>query len=95
MPAHERYRRSLGAASADVDGDLVLVSPADRRCFSLNPSAAAVWNALPAADRDGVSFAELIDTLVNDFDVDTARCAAETTALLGSMVAAGVVTVTP
>ena len=88
------FSRASGAASADVDGDLVLVSPTDRRCFALNRTASAVWELLPASRHDGVTLDALVERLSHVFDVNGRPVDAEVAHLLERMVDAGVVTTT-
>ncbi|MEN9506987.1 MAG: hypothetical protein RI958_2913 [Actinomycetota bacterium] len=85
------YNRARGAASAEVDGDLVLISPVDRRCFSLNRTASAVWNHLPSYDAEGVVADHLVQMLTAAFRVDDATCRPEVVRLLLAMTEAGVV----
>ena len=88
------FSRAVGAASADVDGDLVLVSPTDRRCFALNHTASAVWELLPVSGGVGVSLHTLVERLSQVFDVSGRSVDDEVAHLLERMVDAGVVTTT-
>jgi len=85
------FSRVAGAASADVDGDIVVISPADHRCFALNATATALWKLLPKAGELGRSRDDLVDRLVESFDVDRSVCETEVDGLLQSMLSAGVV----
>lgn len=85
-------RRARGAASADVDGDLVLISPVDRRCFALNGTAAAVWETLPPANGAGVGLDAILERLRSVYDVEGHPFDTEVAALLRKMIDAGVVT---
>ena len=89
------FCRGVGVASAEVDGELVLISPLDRRCFSLNGTAAAIWEFLPSGDGDRVSLNGLVDRLVDRYAVDSDTCAAEVARLLQAMAGAGVVSAHP
>ncbi len=88
------YNRAQGAASADVDGELVLISPLDRRCFALNGTATAVWRLLPAFGEDGADSTELVEGLMKSFRIDGATCLSEVVRLLHTMTEAGVVAAT-
>lgn len=86
------FRRVAGAASADVDGELVVISPADRRCFALNGSAAAVWAALPSSSSAGVALSEILDHLASSYDFADRPVALEVSRLLAEMIESGVAT---
>lgn len=81
------FRRSDGVVEAVVDGERILLAPADGRCHSLNGTASRVWSLLesPTAADDMVS------VLVAEFDVTPEQCAREVDALLDGMLQAGVV----
>ena len=90
----QHFTRAPGAAAAEVDGDTVLISPADRRCFSLNGTGTRVWELLPTAHSPGVSPDVLADQLLEAYDVPREVCVTEVTRLLDAMVDAGVVSTT-
>jgi hypothetical protein len=92
---NSRFFRAVGAAAAEVDGDTVLIAPTDRRCFGLNSTGTHVWGLLPAAGATGVTTEELVDALVEVYDVEQSTCHTEVTRLLTAMTDAGVVTSTP
>jgi hypothetical protein len=89
------FSRAPGAAAAEVDGDTVLIAPTDRRCFGLNSTGTHVWGLLPAAGSTGVTSDQLVDSLVEIYDVERSTCHTEVTRLLTAMTDAGVVTSTP
>lgn len=89
-----RFARVAGTGAVEVDGDLVVVSPLDLRCFSLNATAAAVWAVLPVADGELLTLAAIVDVLTETYRVDRAVCEADVTRLLGAMTDAGVVSTT-
>lgn len=91
---NQSFSRTPGAAAAEVDGDTVLISPTDRRCFSLNGTGTRVWELLPTAHSPGVSPEALADQLLEIYDVPREICIAEVTRLLDAMVHAGVVSAT-
>jgi hypothetical protein len=91
MTTRQLVRRGRGAASADIDGEIVLISPVDNRCYALNPTASHVWNLLPPADHAPVAFADLIDQLTAAFDIDHGTCEAEVATLLEEFATAGIV----
>jgi len=85
------FSRAPGAAAAEVDGDTVLIAPADRRCFGLNATGTHVWRLLPAAGSTGVTTDELVDSLTEIYAVERSTCHSEVNRLLTAMVDAGVV----
>ncbi len=89
------FFRAPGIAAAEVDGDTVLIAPTDRRCFGLNSTGTHVWGLLPAAGSTGVASDQLVDSLVEVYDVERSTCHTEVTRLLTAMTDAGVVTSTP
>jgi hypothetical protein len=82
-----RYQRATGAASAVVDGETVVVSPADMRYHGLNATADAVWEEL----TEPRTLDELVEQLTERFEVDAATCRADVQACLDTMVEAGLV----
>jgi hypothetical protein len=72
------YERAPGAAAAEVDGETVVLSPSDLRYHGLNESAAAIWALLTQPSSPD----ELVDRLVEDFDVERSACAADVEACL-------------
>jgi hypothetical protein len=54
-----------------------------------------VWRLLPAAGATGTTTEELVDALMEVYDVERSTCHAEVTRLLTAMTDAGVVTSTP
>lgn len=90
----KQFTRASGAAAAEVDGDTVLISPTDRRCFSLNGTGTRVWDLLPTAHSPGVTPDALADQLLEIYNVPREVCVAEVARLLDAMVDAGVVSAT-
>jgi len=90
----KQFTRAPGAAAAEVDGDTVLISPTDRRCFSLNGTGTRIWDLLPIAHSPGASPDALADQLLEIYTVPREVCVTEVTRLLNAMVDAGVVSAT-
>jgi hypothetical protein len=84
------YHRSPDAASAEVDGETVVLSPTDLRYHSLNVTAAAIWEAL----SEPRTLDEVIADLLAQFEIDEPTCRAEVESCLGHLTQIGVV-VTP
>jgi len=85
-----RFTRADGVAAAEIDGETILMAPADRRCFGLNRTGAQVWELLPPSDLAGVTSANVVGLLMETYDVQQSVCLAEVTRLLAAMVDAGV-----
>jgi hypothetical protein len=65
-----RYQRAPGAASAEVDGEVVVLSPSDLRYHALNEPSAAIWEML----EEPLSQGDLVDRLLEAFEVERAEC---------------------
>jgi PqqD family protein of HPr-rel-A system len=82
-----RYQRAPGAASAEVDGEVVVLSPSDLRYHALNEPSAAIWELLEQPS----SPSELVDRLLDAFDVERAQCEADVAAHLTELEELGLV----
>jgi hypothetical protein len=72
---------------AEVDGELVVLSPDDLRYHSLNESAAAIWELLDAPS----STDDLVAALVESFDVAPDVCRHDVDACLAELTELGLV----
>jgi len=82
--------RSPSVLTAEVDGEIVMMSIEQGRYFGLDDIGSDIWKRL----EPPCSFADLIDKLVAVYDADRARIAADVRALLGRMAAQDVVKLT-
>ena len=82
-----RYQRAPGAASAEVDGEVVVLSPSDLRYHALNEPSAAIWELLEQPS----SGSELVDHLLAAFEVDREQCEADVAAHLRDLEELGLV----
>lgn len=79
--------RVPGAVEAEVDGERILLSPADFGYFSLAGSAASVWDRI-----DGVArLSAIVADLESEFDAEPGVIRAETAKFVQALVAAGLV----
>lgn len=93
----ERARISSGATvvasdrqvSTDVDGESVILNFDDGVYYGLEKVGARVWELV----RDPMPVAEIRDTLVAEFDVDSDRCEADLQDLLSELAEAGLIEV--
>src|SRR2546426_413693 len=82
--------RSPSVLTAEVDGEIVMMSIEQGRYFGLDDIGSDIWNRI----EPPCSFAALIDRLVADYDADRATIATDVHALLGRMAAQDVVRLT-
>ena len=79
--------RSPSVLTAEVDGEIVMMSIERGRYFGLDDIGSDIWKRL-----DGpCSLGQLIDRLAADYDADRATIAADVRVLLGRMVEQDVV----
>jgi Coenzyme PQQ synthesis protein D (PqqD) len=73
--------RSPSVLTAEVDGEVVMMSIEQGRYFGLDDIGSDIWKRLDTP----CSFAELIDRLATDYDADRAAIATDVRALLARM----------
>src|SRR6202043_2619463 len=73
--------------SAEVDGEIVMMSIEQGRYFGLDDIGSDIWKRI----EQPCSFASLIDRLAADYEADRATIAADVQALLGRMASQDVV----
>lgn len=88
--ATEIFQRATGAVSAAVDGETVVLSPADMRYHGLNETAAAIWSELDQPR----SLDELVERLCERYDVDPETCRRDVDACLTTLMEYGAVVTT-
>jgi hypothetical protein len=79
--------RSPAVLTAEVDGEIVMMSIEQGRYFGLDDIGSDIWKRL----EQPCSFVTLVDRLAADYDADRATIAADVEALLGRMAAQDVV----
>jgi len=82
--------RSPSVLTAEVDGEVVMMSIEQGRYFGLDDIGSDIWKRI----EPPCSFATLVDRLVAEYDADRATIAADVQALLGRMAAEDVVRLT-
>jgi hypothetical protein len=82
--------RSPSVLTAEVDGEIVMMSIERGRYFGLDDIGSDIWKRI----EPPCSFAALVDRLVADYDADRATIAADVQTLLGRMAAQDVVKLT-
>ena len=78
MSHQQQYVRTPGSAAGVVDGETVVVSPADLRYHALNPTATAVWELL----ADGTSVDAAVAHMTARYEVDEPTCRRDVEACL-------------
>lgn len=81
------YRRNVELMEAELGDELVTLDVEAGKCFGFNEVATSVWRSLATPQSAGA----LAVTLVDQFDVDPDRCAAELSDLLEDMTAKGLI----
>lgn len=81
------WQQASECVSTQVEDDLILLSLDLGRYFSLNATAAAVWEALvsPISER------ALVDVLTARFDIDADQCLLAVRRVLDDLAAKGLV----
>jgi hypothetical protein len=78
---HSRIKRAADLVSADLDGEIALMSVAAGKYYGLEPIGSRIW-ALLEATR---SVSEICTILVSEFEVDRERCERELLAFLNDL----------
>jgi Coenzyme PQQ synthesis protein D (PqqD) len=79
--------RSPSVLTAEVDGEVVMMSIEQGQYFGLDDIGSDIWKRLDSP----CAFADLIDRLAADYDAERASIAADVRSLLESMAARDVV----
>jgi hypothetical protein len=82
--------RSPSVVTAEIDGEVVMMSIAQGQYFGLDDIGSDIWKRLDPP----CAFADLIERLAADYDADRASIAADVRALLENMAADDVVRLT-
>jgi hypothetical protein len=92
--ASGRVQPRAGVAMAEQDGELMLLDSARGAYYVLNPTAAAVWDALvesASGGGRGATVESLVDTIETRFAAPTASVRDDVLALLRDLRRAGLV----
>jgi hypothetical protein len=87
LPLHATVVRKPGLLSADLDGEVVVLSIDNGRYYDMNAVGSRIW----ALVERPISVAALIDRLVGEFEVTRPVCQDEVLAFLGELHADGLV----
>ena len=87
LPPHATVVRNPAPISADLDGEVVILSIDKGRYYSMNEVGSRIW----ALVERPISVAALIDLLVGEFEVEREICREEVLAFLCELHADGLV----
>jgi hypothetical protein len=85
-----RYTQNPDTPVTVIAGEAAIVTPWDQRIHLLDPIATVIWSLCESAD--GRTMAELVDTLVDDFDAERAVIVRDTEAFVTNAVELGLLT---
>lgn len=77
------YIRNSEVIETDVDGEIVLMHPANWDYFEFNAAGSAIWRLLATPS----TIEMLADALTAEFEVERETCLPETAALMETMLA--------
>jgi hypothetical protein len=83
----ERYRPVRKVAVRVIDGKAVMITLSDSKLHRLNASATRVWEGI----ESGRAVSEIVAGLCAEFAVSREQAHADVTALLGELLARGIV----
>jgi hypothetical protein len=86
---HSRLTRAADLVSADLDGEIALMSVAAGKYYGLEPVGSRIW-ALLETSR---SVSEICTVLVAEFEVEREQCEREVLAFLNLMAQANLIKV--
>ena len=84
-PSAITYRRAPGAIAAQIDDQIVVLSPIDYTYHALDTVGASVWNLL----SDPMNLDQLVDGLTAAYDVTPDQCRADVVPFLDRMMTIG------
>ena len=80
--------RTPSVLSSAIDDEIVMMSMEQGMYYNLNPMGSAIWAMLETPH----TFNEIIEKLMDEYDVDKATCEAETTEFLESLAERNLIT---
>lgn len=87
LSTNQRVSRVEGPVSADLQGEIAILDPASGTYFGLNEVGAVVWNLIAT----GRPFGEIVNAVVQTYNVDPAVCASDVQQLLTQLQQANLV----
>jgi PqqD family protein of HPr-rel-A system len=83
----ERWIRDNDVIATDLDDEIVLLNPATRAVFTLNPTGREIWNCIAGP----ATVAEIVTALTARFAVDEEKATRDVRAVLDDLAASGLV----
>ena len=80
-----KYRRAPGAIAAQIDDQIVVLSPVDFTYHALDAVGASVWNLL----SDPMNLDQIIEGLTASYDVTPDQCRTDVVPFLDRMMTIG------
>jgi hypothetical protein len=87
----DRVRRVKGHASRNVNGEALVVLTQQRQLHRLNPVGTRIWEL--CGDPEITSVAEIVRSIVREFEVDQERAQQDVCEFLGTMLQLGAIEV--
>jgi hypothetical protein len=87
LPLHATVVRNPGQISADLDGEVVVLSIDNGKYYNMDEVGSRIWALLERP----ISVAALIDLLVGEFEVEREICEVELLAFIRDLHAGGLV----
>jgi hypothetical protein len=81
------YTRNPTPLAANVDGEIVMLEPSTSRYFGLADTAVRIWQLLEVPS----SVADVVDALLEEYDVDRETCTSEVLAFISELEVAGLI----
>ena len=91
LPDDSRFVVSPDQVSCDLGGEAAILHLKTAIYYGLDPVGARVWDLL----RTPKSLAELRDAILQEYDVEPARCESDLRDLLEKLAAAGLISSVP
>jgi len=82
--------RSASPLAANVDGEIVMLQPSTSRYFGLADTAVRIWQLLETP----TSVADIVDALLDEYEVDQQTCTSEVLTFISELAAAGLIVTT-
>jgi hypothetical protein len=79
---NSRAKRSEGLISTVIDNETVILSLSKGEYFGLDPVASRIWELIETPTKVG----NLVDSILEDFDVDRQTCETDVLAFVHDMV---------
>lgn len=84
-------RASQDQVSCDMAGEAAILDLKSGQYYGLNPIGARIWNII----QEPKSVREVLGVLLNEYDVDAARCENDLLALVEELCSKGLATLQP